>query len=85
MSVKIRLSRHGAKKQPYYRIVVSDTECPRDGKFLEIVGNYNPNIEPAGVTFKEDRVRYWMDNGALPSTTVKQLMKKSGVFKEKAA
>ncbi len=85
MSVKIRLARHGAKKQPYYRIVVSDTASPRDGKFLEIVGHYNPNIEPAGVDFKEDRVRYWMDNGALPTTTVKQLMRKSGLLKEKAA
>ncbi len=85
MSVKIRLARFGAKKQPYYRIVVSDKSSPRDGKFLEIVGHYNPNIDPAGVDFKEDRVQYWMNNGALPTVTVKQLMKKAGLFKEKAA
>ena len=78
MSVKIRLARHGAKKRPFYRIVVADNESPRDGKFLEKVGTYNPLLDPAEVTFKEDRVKYWIDNGAIISHTVKSLLKREG-------
>ena len=69
MAVKIRLARHGAKKKPFYRIVVADSESPRDGKFLENVGTYDPAYDPAKITIKTDRVRYWMDQGALPSDT----------------
>ena len=66
MAVKIRLARHGAKKKPFYRIVVADSESPRDGRFLENVGTYDPAYDPARITIKTDRVRYWMDQGALP-------------------
>lgn len=80
MSVKIRLARHGAKKRPFYRIVVADNESPRDGKYLENVGTYNPLKEPVEVSFREERIRYWMDQGAIPSDTVKSLLKKEGFF-----
>ena len=76
MAVRIRLSRFGRKKQPYYRIVVQDSECPRDGKFLEIVGTYNPMIESDSLQIKHDKVQFWLDQGALPTTTVKSLLKK---------
>jgi small subunit ribosomal protein S16 len=78
MSVKIRLARHGAKKRPFYRIVVADSESPRDGKFLEVVGTYNPLMDPAEVNLKDERVKYWMDQGAIPTGTVKNLLKKQG-------
>ena len=78
--VRIRLARHGAKKKPYYRIVVADKESPRDGRFLENVGTYDPLQNPAKVTLKEDRIKYWMDQGAIPSDTVKSLFKKEGLF-----
>lgn len=80
MSVKIRLARHGAKKRPYYRIVVADSESPRDGRYLEAVGSYNPLQDPAEVTLKTERVKYWIDQGALPSDTVKSILKKEGLF-----
>jgi len=80
MSVKIRLARHGAKKKPYYRIVVADGQFPRDGRFLENVGTYNPLQEPVEVTLKQERIKYWMDQGATPSDTVKSLLKKEGFF-----
>ena len=78
MSVKIRLARHGTKKKPFYRIVVADNESPRDGKFLEVVGTYNPLMDPAEVNLKDERVKYWMDQGAIPTGTVKNLLKKQG-------
>ncbi len=80
MPVKIRLARHGAKKKPYYRIVVANSEARRDGRFLEIVGTYNPLRDPAEVTFQNERVQYWMSQGAIPTTTVKNLLKKEGIF-----
>jgi small subunit ribosomal protein S16 len=80
MAVKIRLARHGAKKKPFYRIVVADSESPRDGKYLENVGTYNSLLDPAEVTLKSDRIRYWMDQGAKPSDTVRSLLKKEGFF-----
>ena len=80
MSVKIRLARHGAKKRPFYRIVVADNESPRDGRFLEMVGTYNPVQDPAEVFLKEDRVKYWIGQGAIPTHTVKSLLKKEGVL-----
>ena len=81
MSVKIRLARYGAKKRPFYRIVVVDSEAPRDGKFLESVGTYNPLQDPAEVNLKDDRVRYWLDNGAIPTDTVNSILKKRNFFK----
>jgi small subunit ribosomal protein S16 len=80
MPVKIRLARHGAKKRPFYRIVVANSESPRDGRFLETVGTYNPLPDPAEVSIKNERVRYWMDQGAIPTDTVKNLLKKQGFF-----
>jgi len=80
MPVKIRLARHGAKKRPFYRIVVADVEKPRDGKFIEMVGTYNPLLDPAEVSMKQDRIRYWIDQGAIPTDTVKSLLKKEGFF-----
>jgi small subunit ribosomal protein S16 len=79
MPVKIRLARHGAKKKPFYRIVVSDSEAPRDGRFLETVGTYNPLCDPAEITLKQDRVQYWMEQGAIPTDTVMSIIKKEGV------
>ena len=79
MAVKIRLARHGAKKRPFYRVVVADGENPRDGRFLEIVGTYNPLTDPAEISFKGERVKYWMDQGAIPTNTVKNLIKKEGL------
>lgn len=80
MAVKIRLARHGAKKKPFYRIVVADGECPRDGKYLENVGTYNPLLDPVQVTLNPERIRYWIDQGAKPSDTVRSLLKKEGFY-----
>jgi len=82
MPVKIRLARHGAKKKPFYRIVVADGESPRDGKYLENVGTYNPLKDPAEVTLKPERIKYWIDEGAVPTDTVKSLLKRENVFAE---
>lgn len=78
MAVKIRLTRKGTKKKPFYRIVAADVEAPRDGKFLEALGSYNPMTEPALITLKEDRINYWLGEGAKPSTTVQSLFKSQG-------
>ncbi|KAF0107348.1 MAG: small subunit ribosomal protein S16 [Anaerolineaceae bacterium] len=76
--VRIRLRRTGQKGQPSYRIVVADKESPRDGRFLEIVGFYNPRTDPATLSIKEDRVYDWMNRGALPTESVAQLFRTSG-------
>ncbi len=76
MSVKIRLTRKGTKKKPFYRIVAADIEAPRDGKFLEALGTYDPMQDPAVITLKQDRVDYWLGEGAKPTTTVKSILKK---------
>lgn len=76
MSVKIRLARHGAKKRPFYRIVVANSESKRDGSFLEIVGTYNPLLDPAEVTLKDERIKHWLAQGATPTDTVRNLIKK---------
>ncbi|MDZ7832113.1 MAG: 30S ribosomal protein S16 [Desulfobacterales bacterium] len=78
MAVKIRLARFGAKKRPFYRIVVADERYPRDGRFLETVGTYNPMVEPSEVSMKQDRVQYWLGRGAVPTSTVNSLIKKQG-------
>ncbi|MBS3757522.1 MAG: 30S ribosomal protein S16 [Desulfobacterales bacterium] len=79
MAVRIRLARFGAKKHPFYRIVVADGRYPRDGRFLETVGTYNPMVEPSEVTIKQDRMQYWLGRGATPTSTVNSLIKKQGV------
>ena len=79
MAVKIRLTRIGAKGKPSYRVVVAGSESPRDGKFLEILGNYDPNQNPAAVILKEERVRQWLAKGAKPTLTVSQLLEKKGI------
>lgn len=84
MSVKIRLARYGSKNKPYYRIVVADSESPRDGRFLETVGTYNPLLDPAGVSFKGERINYWIDKGAIPTDTVRSLLKKEGLLSKPA-
>ena len=76
--VRIRLRRIGLKGQPTYRIIAADKEAPRDGRFLEILGVYNPRTNPATIHIKEDRVFHWMKNGALPTESVAQIFKTSG-------
>ena len=80
MAVKIRLSRQGRKKAPFYRLVVADSRSPRDGKFIELIGTYNPMTDPASVTINEERALYWLKNGALPSDTARGLLKKQGIW-----
>jgi small subunit ribosomal protein S16 len=80
MSVKIRLARYGTKKKPFYRIVVASNEAPRDGKFLELVGTYDPVREAAPVTLKRNRIEAWIKKGATPSATVRSLLRKEGFF-----
>ena len=75
MAVKLRLTRIGSKKNPVYRIVAADSRSPRDGKFLEIVGRYNPQTDPSTIELDEDRIRDWISKGAQPSQTVKRLLK----------
>ena len=82
MAVKLRLKRMGAKQKPFYRVVAADSRSPRDGRFIETVGTYNPIKEPAEVTFKEDRVMYWLSNGANPTDTVRNLLSKQGIMKK---
>ncbi len=74
MAVRIRLARHGAKKSPFYRIVAADGRMRRDGRFLEMLGTYDPRQEPAAVKLNQERVRHWLAQGAQPSTTVKNLI-----------
>ena len=83
MAVKIRLRRTGRKKQPMYRIVVADSQSPRDGKFIEVVGQYAPRQGEQAINLKSDRVNYWLDNGAQPSDTVRSLLRKAGVLKSR--
>lgn len=80
--VKIRLQRAGAKKKPFYRIIAAHSEAKRDGRFLEIVGTYDPLPDPPKVTLKEDRVRYWLNVGAQPTQTVHRILRKHGIGKE---
>ncbi|MBW2579476.1 MAG: 30S ribosomal protein S16 [Deltaproteobacteria bacterium] len=80
MAARIRLTRKGTKKKPFYRIVVADSEAPRDGKFLEILGTYNPLTDPAEVKIDPERLRVWLDRGAQPSDTVRSLIKQKGLL-----
>ena len=79
MAVKLRLTRVGSKKNPVYRIVAADSRSPRDGKFLEIVGRYNPQTDPSTIEVNEERVRDWLSKGAQPSEAVARLLKAKGV------
>ena len=80
MALRIRLTRMGAKKRPFYRIVVMDSKKARDGKYLDLVGNYDPMKEPLDITIDKDKAVSWMQKGAIPSDTVKQLFRRQGVI-----
>lgn len=82
MAVKLRLVRMGAKKAPFYRIVAADSRSPRDGRFIELLGTYDPRTNPAKVTIKEEEVLKWLNNGAQPSDTVRNLLSKEGIIKK---
>ena len=77
--VKIRLKRMGAKKAPFYRVVVADSRYPRDGRFIEEIGTYDPNVEPAAVKIDMEKANKWIANGAQPTETVRALLKKASV------
>jgi small subunit ribosomal protein S16 len=79
MALKIRLTRKGTKKTPFYRIVVADIDAPRDGRFIEIVGTYDPKTEPSTVKIVEDKVLYWLGKGAQPTLKVASLLKSQGI------
>ena len=81
MAVRIRLTRLGKKKKPFYRIIVADSESKRDGKFLDIVGTYDPLQNPAAIKINPEKLQEWIGKGALPTTTVKNLIAKSGAAK----
>ncbi len=81
MAVKIRLRRMGAKKAPFYRVVVADSRFPRDGRFIEEIGYYDPTKDPAVIKIDEEKVKQWMANGAQPTDTVRAILKKSGAIK----
>ena len=80
MSVKIRLARFGAKKKPFYRIVAADSAFPRNGRFIERLGTYNPRKDPPEITLEGEKIIQWIQKGAQPTLTVKQLLKKGGLF-----
>ena len=79
MAVKMRLRRMGAKKAPFYRVIVADSRSPRDGRFIEEIGYYNPLTEPADIKIDAEKAKKWLSNGAQPTETVKSLLKKSGI------
>jgi small subunit ribosomal protein S16 len=79
MAARIRLARVGSKKNPVYRVVVADSRSPRDGRFIEIIGRYNPQADPSIIEFDEAKVRDWMSKGAQPSETVQRLLKAKGI------
>jgi small subunit ribosomal protein S16 len=79
MSVKIRLTRTGSNKQASYRVVVSDSKSPRDGRFIEIIGHYNPRVNPAEIVIDAEKLKLWVSKGAQPTDSVKMLMKTAGI------
>lgn len=81
MSVRIRLRRMGKKKSPFYRVVVADIRSPRDGRFIENIGTYDPRKDPAEINIEEEKALYWLSKGATPSDTVRSLLSKIGVMK----
>jgi len=82
MAVKIRLARGGAKKKPYYQIVIADERCRRDGRFIERVGSYDPNQDPAMIKLEESKTLEWLSKGVQPTDTVRQLLKKAGIWQK---
>ena len=82
MAVKIRLNRMGEKKHPFYRIIVADSHSPRDGRFIEIIGHYDPTKEPAVIKVDEEKALDWMQKGAQPTDTVRSLLSKKGIMKK---
>ena len=82
MAVKIRLKRMGSKKSPLYRVVVADSRSPRDGRFIETIGTYNPLLNPAEVSINEELALQWLANGAQPSDTVRNLLSQQGIMKK---
>jgi len=82
VAVKIRLRRIGAKKKPMYRLVIADSRAPRDGRFVESVGHYNPLVNPASITVNEERIQQWLKWGAQPTETVKSLLARIGVWQK---
>lgn len=82
MAVKLRLMRMGKKKQPTYRVVAADSRSPRNGRFIEIVGTYQPRLEPSGLTIDNEKALKWLRNGAKPTDTVERLLKISGAWDE---
>ena len=82
MAVKIRLKRMGSKKSPFYRVVVADSRSPRDGRFNETIGTYNPLLNPAEVSINEELALQWLANGAQPSDTVRNLLSQQGIMKK---
>ena len=79
MSVKIRLARHGTRKRPFYRIIIANSESPRDGRFIERVGVYDPRVSPSRIEFQQEKIMDWLRKGARPTETVAQLMKRAGI------
>ena len=79
MSVRVRLSRVGARKNPHWRVVVADQRSPRDGRVIEAVGRYNPQSEPSEIVLDEERLKHWLDRGAQPTGTVRKLMRAKGI------
>ena len=82
MAVRIRLTRFGRKKKPFYRIIVADSESKRDGKFLDVIGTYDPLKDPALININNDKLQEWLGRGALPTTTVKSLIKKTSTVSQ---
>ena len=82
MAVKIRLKRMGSKKSPFYRVVVADSRSPRDGRFIETIGTYNPLLNPAEVSINEELALQWLANGAQPSDTVRNMLSQQGIMKK---
>lgn len=82
MAVKMRLKRMGAKKAPFYRIVVADSRSPRDGKFIELIGTYNPLVAPAEIKINESLALEWLNKGAIPTDTVKNILSKAGIMEK---
>ena len=82
--IKLRLRRMGAKHQPSYRIVAAESRMPRDGRFIEVIGFYNPRSEPAEMRVNADRAKYWLEHGAQPTDTVRSILRRTGVLPEEA-
>ena len=82
MAVRLRLKRMGSKKRPFYRVVAADSRGPRDGKFIELIGTYNPITEPAEIKIDEEKAMKWLRNGAEPTDTVRDLLKRQGIIEK---